>query len=544
MNSPALALTWEFWRRGWRSWLATVALMGALASLVYSGLQIERVTLDPAVPLAMLHSVCFVFLTLGLAAAAYEASGSVKLRFTLPISARTTILVPAINGAVAVAFGYLMVATVINLVIGVSWPLLKPALGAVCMYLLSQSIAWVVDTSDWKRGGMLAVMFTVLTASVSYSFGMHAVAGEFISALWLRITIFDWCLGAASLVVAGTIAFAAQTCGRRGQGISFAAIWRFVAARFDFPFRDPTHLRSPMSAELWSEWLTRGLAMPAIVGGAVVVVWCFFLSGRVAWTDAVEGVIAVTGMGVLTSALVGLFVGHPGERFDIDEFTATRPLSDRQLADVKLWNVFKGVIAAWIVWVTGLAVGVLYLTMIGHGPSGWRSFLPPSLVAPDAPPYTLTVWYAGAMMAAAVIASWTFTGLSASAALLRDKSVFALVTCATLGPCIILAVFSFFPDIRYVVAVILFWTWIILTTRGSIVLFAAAYFLNLITARRILIIALGYVVLCGIVFTVQRFLPPSELDHSTQVEVVLSICVLPFIPFAAIPLAIRWNRHR
>jgi hypothetical protein len=352
-------------------------------------------------------------------------------------------------------------------------------------------------------------------------------------------------------ISAYVFSFVLLTLARRGQVFSMTAIGRWLLANLSMGLGSGIPGATPMAAELWSDWKLRGRVMPV---GAILVAttMCgFFLSGRVAWVSARDAIIALTWLQVMLGPILGLFIGHVGERFDFHEHLATRPLSDRQLADVKLRTALKSVCGTWIAWTIGVAVAVVCLALVGQGPTGW-SDVTRGLASDGIPlrPYEYRYQLVVYVMMVPTI-SWTLTSLGVSVAILRPWLIKTALLVIALVPAIPYMLVYLMPESENEIFDALLLGWIGLTIGGTIVLYAAAFRLRLIATKRVFLVGAMYLLFCvawlglaGLLPSHDRRLLPIRTPDILEIGFLLSICALPFVCLAAVPLAIWWNRHR
>ena len=533
MKSIPLALTWEFWRQASSSLAATIACLLGLLALLYGDGHSGIFRFDDPATVAGFHLIGFIFVTTGLSAALCRSSGSPQFRFTLPVSIHTSILIPMINGAIATAIGYLTIALVVNWMFDAQWTLVKPTITAVSMIVMCQAIGWINGVSANLRGLLDACCCALLGIGVAAL--NEPNSREAFDPAWHRTRPLDVTLAVYVSLFAYVLAFIALSRARRGQLISMSAIGRVLLTKLELRFSPSVAGTSPMSAELWSDWAGRGrltLAGPLLVA---ITMCGFFLSGRFKWDSALDGIIGLTWLQtVIGSVLLGLYIGHVGERFDFHEFTATRPLSDSQLADVKLLNALRNVCLIWIVWAAGVVGMVACLTLVGQGPHNSSDLLP----------FDTTRYDAIVMLVLLLLCSWTLTSLAVSIVILRPWLVRTVFYAIALLPCLPFAFQHFFPEYGNEIFLASSWGWICLTIGGTSVLYGIALRLRLITVKRIAVVGLSYGLVCAAGLSFAGFQPPRDISLSLTVGFVLSICILPFVCLAAVPVAIWWNRHR
>ena len=289
---------------------------------------------------------------------------------------------------------------------------------------------------------------------------------------------------------------------------------------------------TPMSAELWAEWTQRGRVMPSGAILVTIILCCFYLSGRFEWQSVVQGIAICSWLQLISGAIIGMFLGHVGERFDFHEHLATRPLADAQLADVKLRNIFKSVCWTWFVWAIGICLIVVCMAAIGKAPTGWDDLVPPGT-----DPRALII---GVVIVP--LASWALTSLAASVAILRPWLIKSVCLSVVAFPVIPMGLSALLP--HELASDILNWGWIGVTIGGTVALYVTAFRLRLITKTRIALVAGVYMLLVATGLLFASFLPPPNARMSQEIGFLLSTCVLPFVCIAAVPVAIWWNRHR
>ncbi|MCA9121023.1 MAG: hypothetical protein H6822_30945 [Planctomycetaceae bacterium] len=531
MKSITLALTWEYWRQTGVELLKTIAVLTVTMMLLYGGLRLDRPYMRDPSMYTSFQIVCFLIVVVILSAATCSPTGPSRYRLTLPVPTQTFILVPMINGAIATAVGYLSIALILNWSFNAEWNLAKPTVTAIAMITLCQACSWLLWVSSTLRGAITAGISTVLGIAVLYLHGIQTQ--EQLSREWQRLRPLDVACAIIAPVAAFLFSYIALTLARRGQVLSMTEFGRWLFAKLDVRFNSSTHQATPIAAELWAEWALRGRVMP--VGAVLIsIVLCgFYLTGRFEWESAIQGLAVATWLQLISAPLLGLFLGQVGERFDFHEYLATRPLSDQQIADVKLWSTFQSCYCTWGVWLAGAAAVVLCMAIVGQGPRQWSDMLPPDTI----PQMTI------ATLVMVPLISWTLTSLGVSVAILRPWLVKTLFGSVAILPFFPLVLHLLLPDSA--ADGILSWGWIAGTIGGTAALYVAAFRLGLITATRIAMIGIAYVLLAGAgAILASVLLPPTDEPAGRHLGLLFSTCALPFVTFAAVPLAVWWNRHR
>lgn len=532
MKSIPLALTWEFWRQLGFAFLAVVGILSGLMVVLYGGLRADRLYDYEAATFTSLHMFCFVFVVVGLAAAICHSTSSPQYRFALPVSMRVSILVPMVNGAFAMTIGYLAISLFVNWRFNAQWSLLKPAILAVCMVSVCQAVGWIIGASSTLRSAIVAGVCTALGVGVFLLNG--ADDPDVYSSDWYKMRPLDISLAIYVPISAYIFSLVVLTLARRGQVFSISAIGRWLLAKLDLRFSVSTPGATAMAAELWMDWKARGRltsACPMLIATAMCG---FFLSGRFEWESARVAIIAFTWVQVMIGPILGLYIGQVGERFDFHEYSATRPLADAQLADVKLLNTLKSVCWMWTTWTFGVATAIVCLTLVGQGPNGWRDVVPPEA-------FRLPVLLGLLMIP---LGSWTLTSLGVSIVILRPWMVKTVLCILAILPFVPYALPYLLPVSDTEAFVAFQWGWIFLTIGGTIALYVTAFRLRLITIKRITIVSSAYLLPVAAWLLFANFMPPLNVPCGLAFGFLLSNCTLPFICIAAVPVAVWWNRHR
>ena len=275
------------------------------------------------------------------------------------------------------------------------------------------------------------------------------------------------------------------------------------------------------------------MAVPAIgvLGVLFVCAWCS--TGWLNPSLTVELIGALTYMALMASPLLGWFLGSAGPTCNIGEFTATRPMTDTELADRTLAGAGKSMCWGWALWWinAGLALGCDWLS--GSAPTTPRQLFP--LNPPPATWWQASLYFA-AFAGTCLLAAWTLISLGVWTALLRSWlfiTILCLGICAAVG----FALVEWLPF----AAAITITSVCLLIASENVFAFVAAYRLKLIGKTRIMACGCLYLALS----TCVSFAMPPFLDLSSSlVGLQLTACLLPFTAFAATPLAFWWNRHR
>jgi hypothetical protein len=566
------AVSWEYWRRGTMWFVPAVAGLAILCTtLLYSAL-LWRTGLRYADLRHELDDGLAAFVVLPAVVLAIASWTASRRNYTLPVSTPVLVAWTLLNGSLASATLYAIVAIVLSLLLGADWPLLVPACWAATSYALLQSLVWWVGRSrgllvllvglfvglvapfildqlrihlrqldgDLVRmapnvpGGMLTVL--VPAWLISYLVSVNGVArdrrGDGWTLDWLAQawkTVCDW----GGLLLRAKAAPPAPPLDQEGTGEVQA-----VAATYDtdrVPCAEPAQttrpkrkFRSPQSAQFWLEWRAKGRMVPLSVMVCLAWLWIWFSIATLQPSDVDAAWGGLSGIMIVLAPLVGLHLGADSGQFNRRPFSTTRPLSDGDQAFAVLKNVALVVGGCTAIWLLGLAV--TYTVMWpDHG--AWQKIQQAWAEGPGnfCSDYALPFAYF-------VLFVWTLCALGASLALARGW----LVALVGLGVPLLLTVVLWIASQGGPLIETL-----LVATVGSafqcaaVILFAVARVLRLISTRTIVACLAGYVVLVVSVPTALG-LGSSAVERS----LALGLCAAPFIPLAAAPCALYWNRHR
>jgi hypothetical protein len=523
-RSPALAITWEYWRRGTAWFVAgNIAVALACTSMLYS------ILLGHAgMGYADLHEeldkgmMAFVFWPpVVLSVAAWR---TLRVHYAKPVSTGKLVALSMANGAAATLLMFGTMVLSMRVIFGADWPFVIPALISVTFYLLTQSVAWAAGSSR------LLAMFNV---ALAIGLGAGISSDYLLSLLEPQrggVTP-EWAPWLVMVTVAGfsaLLAVRSAACDRRGDAriiAQFQRVWAFasdlcsrwttlIRRRSDFSRR----FRSAGAAQFWVEWRTKGRWI--VYGVGVVMCGLFVvLKGKDPW-DAEGAVGVVSAMFMLMLPMLGLWLGSDSGRFDLRTFRATRPLSDRQVAGAVLKNVAVVSFLGMLLWMLGaVAVSWRFNTpMWGRLQREWEPGVVNFLNCEGE-------WIVAALLVWAVCAS--------AASLAMARSWF--VVSGGLSLMVILGVMLRFSTWEYMLPLTEFCIWCV-----AIATFAAAFSQRLISVADVICAVAAWLLLLAVIFA----LDPGPRPSPETGLWVASFALLPFVPFAAAPLALSWNRHR
>ncbi len=293
--------------------------------------------------------------------------------------------------------------------------------------------------------------------------------------------------------------------------------------------------QSPQAAQFWFEWHGKGrlilLTFLAVLGGFWA--WLAIAQPNLLAIDDVLG--GLGGMCVVLTPFVGLYLGSDAGRFDRGVFSATRPLSDGDMASAVLRNVAAVVGSCSAIWLLSIIVALAVFRPHGgewqqiqhiwaNGRFSWVCMA----VAPSPDLLLRVLWL--------FLGIWTAVGLSAALALARSWFVCVggigflglIVSLQWLANSEVHPLFSL----------------AVVCMSGTVTAYIAAYRLRVIAHRTIVKYGAVYLVLCIVSISAYAMtLPEGRLPVHVQCALA-GICAAPFAPPAMASCALWWNRHR
>lgn len=392
-RAAAAAFAWEFRRR-----LGGALTVLAVYLVVLSAVQL----LAPVPPIRPGRSLLFAFTVLIpltgagfylVAVFSYGLSGDLAGRasmyparlFTLPVTTAELAGYPMLFGSLALASLYVVANLAALRPAGVSLPLVWPAV------FLAVFSAWM-QVFTWTPYGLAGVRPAVAVLAL-FSLDAAAIVGydrrppELLMAGLL----------APLLPLAYVAARSAVGRARRGEvpdwGVRLARRSGTAASGF----------LSARRAQLWYEWRQHGRSLPGWV--AVVLPFHLLLLHAVRHEPRVLTVVALVAL-LLTPPFLAAFVaatvsrsGAGADAYGLSPFQATRPVTTGFLLGAKLAMALASTLAAWVVALAGLALGV---AVSGGGP--WlRAWLDGALPYVGIPRMAVA---GGVLAGALLLATW------------------------------------------------------------------------------------------------------------------------------------------
>ena len=534
MHSVEVALATDYLRRG--LWIILVVLLTITALPVWL---IAAMRSDGALQPGMREAVVMhVTLTLvmgfGCAIAVYQAHGKLVRHFIRPISSARLVACQMGIGMLTIAGMYVIAASIINLG-GTGWPILGPAMFLAATLACSLAAIWSLEGSSFAQ--LLGCLATTAPLVIWFNrcYGAR-IMGDW-QHMWNQPTALEaLALGSLSLAAFGIATFGVARA-RRGDVLDFGAVLRWWERQFvgGLPMNA---FASPRSAQAWFEWQQKMGGLPALLLGVVfmfaLLLWMVGYMESKAFLE-ISGTLPLVSLTFVVPLVFGLMAGNcghdsgkPGMRFTL----ATRPVTDTFIAFAILRNCLRSLATAWGLWLVGwsLVAALVYW-------SGERTVVGEILW----PPHRSNLAELVVMSSAVLLISWTFTTLMASSVAAGRPWLIVTLLCSFFGLLLSLSLlkqvllphqFETIVSAVYVITGTVFLT-------ATVTAFVVAGRLGLISAWVWLPSAVFWLVTTGAIGKLG--FPQPDLPFAWNCLGCLS---LPVLPLAALPLAIRANRHR
>jgi hypothetical protein len=510
-------------------WGLLLAALGAnaLPALLFGVLKYDGALENRDEPSTIIMHIVTVQINLSLFGTAVIATLSPMSRlYTSPISTSSLVGWHMVLGMIAVTVEMVASIAILNVSFGLGWRPLGPALFAGATFATFLASLWLAEKSGW-----LLVAFSV--AVIPLCLWLKARYGPMFSPpnhYWTEVTFGDAATLAAVSVAAYAVGVFGVTRNRCGSPPYSIGLMAWLQRVFAFGPQTELAFRNPLRAQLWSEWRTKGVALPAIVGmGLFMGFGIWLLSSRNA-NALFEGCIAGGAMLILAAFLGGFVLGNVGRAdsdIQINQFLATRPLTNTQLAGTILKTTAKSVFLGWMMWV--VALSIVYATLLAL-----RVNLHVVLPAP------LGWW----LVPLSLIGAWTAASLMLTLALTGRQNLLAGSIFAAIALSIALMLFEktvLSPQageyFRHGLAAFGGLVFVLATIVALIV----AHRRRLISRRMLSAAVATWIALCSLSVL---FWSPFAVERFSLGVLIAGTLALSVAPVATAPLALAWNRTR
>jgi hypothetical protein len=414
--------------------------------------------------------------------------------------------------------------------------LVGPSLFLAATLACSLAAIWTLEGSVFGQLlGCIAVTMP-LTTWFSRCYGARSF-GDW-KQMWLNPTAGEALLLAGLALAAYGVAIVGVARTRRGD------VWDFSALRqwWDRQFASNATARSfttPQLAQAWCEWRQKMTLFPAIFVGCfmvfMVALWVFDLV-RTTELLEVSRTLPLVVLMLIVPMIFGLVAGNCGTesgKTGMRFVLATRPVTDTFLGMAMLRNCVAGLLLSWGTWLIGFVAIAATLYWSGHQEEVIQAVWPKGS----------TIQQYAAMSFILVLISWTFTSLMAT--LVAAGRPWLMVSLLTVMFSLLL-VFALLKQwvSDYQFEMLTDGWWIVSGTIYlglTVAMFVAAVRLRLIGASVVVPCVAAWLLMTGVMLY-SNWLPVfHEPAFLWNCICFLSLSVLPF---AGMPFAVRWNRHR
>jgi hypothetical protein len=527
MKSVPWAIGWEMLHRG--RWGLVLAALGAnaLPVLLFGLLRYDGVLDIPDDPgTIILHMVTvqinlFIFET-----AVIGALYPMSRLYTFPISTSSLVGWHIVLGMIAVTLEMAASIAILNMCFGLGWRPLGPTLFAGATFSAVLASLWLAEKSGW-----LPVVLGA--AAIPLCLWFKARYGPLFSTpnhYWTDVTFGDAATFAAVPIGAYVVGVFGVTRNRCGSPPYSVGLMAWLQRVFAFGPQTELAFRNPLRAQLWFEWRTKGVALPAIVGmGLFIGFGIWLLSSRNA-NALFEGCVAGGAMLLLAALLGGFVLGNVGRAdrdIQIGQFLATRPLTNTQLANTILKTTAKSVFLGWLLW--AIALLIVYATLLAL-----QVNLRVTLPAP------LGWW----LVPVALVGAWTAAGVMLTLALTGRQNLLAGSIFATITLAVGLMLFEktmLSPQAGEYFSRGLAASGGMLFMVATIIALVAAHRRQLISRRMLSAVVATWIALCSLSVL---FWSPFTVERFALGVLIAGLLALSVAPVATAPMALAWNRTR
>jgi hypothetical protein len=527
MNSIPAAMTWEMLRRG--RWQLLFALLGGIAfpAFILTALRHDGALnlLDPSMLLMNLHLTLVSGVIFG--AAVFGVQTGISHLYGYPIRTAALVAWRIIPGMALMAMQTALCIWFLNMLFHLDWPIWGPAMAMAVMLATFQSAAWLTEKSlGWS---IIALSIAATICGLWFRSRFGSVFSNPTHA-WTHLTPAEVLVMAATVGTAYWIAVFAVGRNRGGESPLSIGFWQWLSSLFSQTKDLERPLNSPVDAQLWLEWKRKGWVMPVTVLLILVfalIAWLF--SDRTAEALFI-GLFTAGYTAPLFGFLGGLVLGNIGPNdgnYAIGHFTATRPMSDAEMGRVMLRTAAKSILSAWAIWAACFSLA--YVCLLATGGRGAIK-LPPE--------------FHWAYFPATLLGPWALTGGLMSLCLMGRMRYVVQIMCLVPTAIIAFTVVGQMFLSHEVEALV----GSILTALAAAALIVAAG-LSFVAARRRHLIESGTMWAAAAVWAAAiaiGFFEMPKAAHPIWLAYFLLAAFMAWVvgPFAAVPLALSWNRHR
>lgn len=535
MRSVEVALAADYARRG--IWIIPVILLAitALPLWLFVAFRFDGVLAPESRESVVLHGTLTLLIGFGASIAVFQSQGKLARHFIRPISVSRLVACQMALGIVTIVGMYAIAAAVLNLG-GAGWPVIGPALFLATVLACSLAAIWSLEGSILLQLLGCIATSTPLVIWFSRCYGAAFMGWD---RMWLNPTAGEALTLVSIMLAAFGVAIVGVSRVRRGDVIDLSALiqWldRQLAGRFA-----ARSFATPRAAQDWCEFRQKmTLAPPLLLAGFllfILALWVFNWFMDTAEMLEITRTMPLVFTVVIIPLVFGLVAGncgHEGGKHGMRFVLATRPMTDTFLAFAILRNCCTVLLLSWATWIVGYGLILATVAWAGHQHEVMRIIWPEGTTFQQLATVSFVL----------VLLSWTFTSLMAT--LLATGRTAIMV--GFLG--VLFSIFlafallkTYLPEYQYQA---LMFGWLAgsggIYLLVTIIAFVVAVRMRMVGGSIVLPCVGAWLLLTIAILSIDW--PALHRDGAFLLHCIGAMS-LSILPFAAMPLAVRWNRHR
>jgi len=518
MRSVTAAILWEFWRCGRAAFLTVFLVVVAFSAFPIFGDWLSgNLHHDSDQRLFQtVHFLAVVLQVLAFPSAILIAQGQPSRHYARPVSTNQMVSCYLMAGALVTASLSLAANGLMNLVFGMNWPIVGPALVVAATTAVLQGTTWLTRGAPTLQAVSGAMAFFVPIFWFRSRMGAFSSSQQF----WASVSIDDLrviaAFGGMGVVIA-LIAIARDRCGDAFRWLRIQEVFD----RLTVPFSADARFRSLTHAQLWYEWRQKGWWLPTVTIAAlffVLVLWSWDRRADLLQNGLMVVAITLVAAGIAAGVVLGRYNVKPG-RYEMGTFLATRPISDAGIT--------------WPTLVTG-ALSLILCCALWAGAS-YFVYVPVSGGAPGLPfPFAIAIFSLGWLLLS-IITCVMMTGRPRVFVIALNVFILLIMAGSSYG-----YMFAGGAEPRKLV-LSLCGTLALVTLSATAVMFIKARRRHLIGWKTA---AAGIALpVLALLYEVHLYVNGSGPDLKISMLGLITAGLFA-APLAAGPLAVAWNRHR
>ncbi|WP_425617909.1 hypothetical protein NA78x_001599 [Anatilimnocola sp. NA78] len=535
MHSIEAALTLDYFRRGTNIIVVTLLAMIGFPLWIYANLGFGQLLGPETREGVMLHVTLTLLMGFGAAVVVFQSQGNISRFFARPISAARLATIQLTLGMITIVTMYVVSAAILNLR-GAGWPLFGPAL------FLSATLACALATV-WSCEGSVVAQLTgcVATCLPLTLWFTRCYGGKWMGDyrhMWYSPTALEVLTLGGITAAAYVVAILGVNRVRRGDMLQFAALHAWWE-KFRATSYTAQSFSSPLRAQIWFESRRSFSILPPCLVALFLLYMLILRAGGWIETAKMLEVMYILPLTVLTGVLplvFGIVLGncsHGKIWSTMNHGIATRPVTDRLLATAMLGNAALTLLQTWGVWLLGLTASAGWAYAVSSRDDLVRTFFPATR--------DLSHWLVPVV--GLPLISWTITGLMMSLTATGRQWLWSLALFSGFSLLIAFVLVKDYVSPELFRDLVSGWFLLsgLLALVGTAWAYIAALRKGLVATNTTIAAVAVWFVLSLLLVSLDR---PRDISHIPWLVQCWGLVTLSMLPFAALPLAVRWNRHR